>query len=142
MKKSIFFALFLTAGLFFLNACDVVDNITNPYKDWYMTINMTPKPSGITEVDVSSASISLGTVSSIVFDSIIKNANDDTQSISNVSWTMNVEGRGPLPVQFVNFLIEYNRVEISTGFAINGDKLVISTYWQDLVKTSTITFTN
>ena len=142
MKKSILFALFLVTGVFFLNACDVAENIINPYKGWELTLNMTPKPSGATEVNISSASISLGTVSSIVFETIIKTPLGEIQTIPNVTWTAKVSPGYEVPSQYVTFLLNYNRIEISTGFAQDGDELVISAYWQDLVKTSTITFTN
>ncbi|MDR1695459.1 MAG: hypothetical protein LBR69_02345 [Endomicrobium sp.] len=139
MNKSIVLALFLTAALFFLNACDKAQQVINPYTGWDIAV---------TQLEPAANPVSVN-VSSIIFAANVINAKGEdktTEVQSLIAWgasVVSVTGVTTPVNDKITFLLSGSRVSIGTGFRPQqGDQLIVAAGYAGMVARSTVTFIN
>ncbi len=130
MKKLMFLAvLAVFFGVLFICACDKDTNTTNPYQGWTMSLSQAP----------AGADISLAATNYLLFTTDVKNANGESQSVADITWTAKVGGVA-LDEQYIEFPMKYSRIKISTGFAAARDQLVVKAYFSSISSSATVNF--
>ncbi|MCL2334603.1 MAG: hypothetical protein FWC57_00905 [Endomicrobia bacterium] len=149
MKKLTLLLLVFAAFIVFFSACDSADS-TDPYKSW--TIGLASYTLSGSTVSELQNPVSISATQVISIDAIIKDANGQQQTSSNITWTAYITGIGPVNSKFISFSSANNRINInmivttSSGtidfLAHPNDNLVVTAYFANISTSTTITFTN
>lgn len=139
MKKIMMFLL--ASGVFagFLTACDSIDDATNSYKNWAMSLSHTPAGDTISLNDPY-----LLSNHNMTFATETKNAGGNVQNVTNITWILppTSKGHDPRPFFYPATPGKYDVMLLSTTFVTAGETMSITAEFSGIQSSATITFTN